>query len=395
MEKLFEDLDFNKTTHIPGIIWKRPHEIVNNPSFIDDDINIDDISQGQLSNCWLIATLNILIHDWNNFLNLLNPFQSFKQPYYTGKFTFYVFDKFKEKTKIEIDDLLPTINNKLIFCKNKSNKNEFWCSLLEKALAKFIGNSYISINKGQYLDEALKYFGIYDFDYFTSKEIDISKEYFDFENYYYLLGSNDFEGNKITDQIVPLHAYSALEKIILKENQYLKIKNPYNDQFEYNYQVKITEDFSKKNDGIFWMKLDENFSKYFPFILRIKKQNVKRKLNEYQIKIKSWNSIVNLDYPIFFIGIILSDIIADKPFVLHYTCSLDKNFCPRKILAKKDFKIENYRKQSFLYIELNAKNLPFTNNRNITIFHKIVSNEKSLENIQICQKIHKKIYFLN
>ena len=71
MEKLFEDLDFNKTTHIPGIVWKRPHEIVNNPSFIDDDINIDDISQGQLSNCWLIATLNILIHDWNNFLNLL------------------------------------------------------------------------------------------------------------------------------------------------------------------------------------------------------------------------------------------------------------------------------------------------------------------------------------
>ena len=36
---------------------------------------------------------------------------------------------------IVVDDFLPVgANNELIFCKNRNQKNEFWCSLLEKVI---------------------------------------------------------------------------------------------------------------------------------------------------------------------------------------------------------------------------------------------------------------------
>ena len=51
-----------------------------------------------------------------------------------------------------VDDFLPVYHkNELIFCKNRNQKNEFWCSLLEKAYAKLCG-SYQALDSGSTSD---------------------------------------------------------------------------------------------------------------------------------------------------------------------------------------------------------------------------------------------------
>jgi hypothetical protein len=76
---LFTDKEFDqdlKSVDLEGIIWKRPpHDIVNEPVFIANDISIDEICQG-----YLIAYCN------NKCFNYFNNF---------GKF--YIYFKFITK----------------------------------------------------------------------------------------------------------------------------------------------------------------------------------------------------------------------------------------------------------------------------------------------------------
>ena len=53
----------------------------------------------------------------------------------TGRFKFN-FWHFGEWITVEVDDRLPTRAGRLIYARNKTEPNEFWVPLLEKAYAK-------------------------------------------------------------------------------------------------------------------------------------------------------------------------------------------------------------------------------------------------------------------
>lgn len=144
--KLYEDDQFPaspnilfKKKKVNGIVWKRPHEICEHPRLVIGNVDTRDVIQGQLGNCWFVAALSVLSSEkkyWNKVVPDLKEQEIDPEnpSNYSGifKFNFWQFGKWIE---VVIDDLLPTINNKLIFT-HSSAKNEFWSSLLEKAYAK-------------------------------------------------------------------------------------------------------------------------------------------------------------------------------------------------------------------------------------------------------------------
>lgn len=65
-------------------------------------------------------------------------------------FRFY---RYGDWVDVVIDDYLPfhPNSNRLVYCSNKQNKNEFWTALLEKAYAKLYG-CYELLDSGQIAD---------------------------------------------------------------------------------------------------------------------------------------------------------------------------------------------------------------------------------------------------
>ena len=145
--KLFEDplfLTVNKNIFyreaIPyGTHWARPKEISSKPSFITGIIDPNDLDQGLLGNCWFIAGCSGIANIPELFESVVPKDQSFDTQY-AGIFHFK-FWNYGQWVDVVVDDRLPVSSeNKLIFCSNKQEPNEFWAALLEKAYAKLCGN---------------------------------------------------------------------------------------------------------------------------------------------------------------------------------------------------------------------------------------------------------------
>lgn len=119
------------------IVWKRPHEIVKDPKFIIDKIEPNDLDQGKLGNCWMLAAAACVLNS-PNLIQRTIPFnQSFDESDYAGIFHFKFWVN-GEWVDVVVDDFLPVYEdkNKLCFCKNFVEKNEMYGPLLEKAYAK-------------------------------------------------------------------------------------------------------------------------------------------------------------------------------------------------------------------------------------------------------------------
>ncbi|KAG7234840.1 hypothetical protein INR49_003662 [Caranx melampygus] len=127
-----------------GVMWKRPKEICSSPQFIIDGATRLDIRQGRLNDCWLLSAIaSLAVH--RSLLSKVMPLDQSFQNEYNGSFTFR-FWQYGQWEDVRIDDLLPTLNNKLIYL-SSPDKHEFWSSLLEKAYAKLKGG-YRALDMG-------------------------------------------------------------------------------------------------------------------------------------------------------------------------------------------------------------------------------------------------------
>uniref|UniRef100_A0A182FBL2 Calpain catalytic domain-containing protein n=1 Tax=Anopheles albimanus TaxID=7167 RepID=A0A182FBL2_ANOAL len=128
--------------------WKRPHEIVSNPVFVNDSTAQFDIVPGKMGDRWLVSCLGVLYLSKGLFYRVVPADQNFDKPYY-GVFRFRLW-WCGEWLEVLVDDRLPTINGKLAFLQAQ-NSNSFWPGLLEKAYAKLHG-SYEALKYGTLLD---------------------------------------------------------------------------------------------------------------------------------------------------------------------------------------------------------------------------------------------------
>ncbi|KAG2471359.1 EIF3K factor, partial [Polypterus senegalus] len=102
------------------------------------------------TNCWFLSAVTSLTLHKHLMDKVVPPEQGFDAGY-NGKFTFR-FWQYGDWQEVEVDDLLPTVDGKLLYL-HSGERNEFWSALLEKAYAKLKGG-YHNLHVG-YPHEAM------------------------------------------------------------------------------------------------------------------------------------------------------------------------------------------------------------------------------------------------
>ncbi|RNA22395.1 calpain-5-like isoform X1 [Brachionus plicatilis] len=118
------------------VYWKRAREIVQDPKFIVNKIEPNDLDQGKVGDCWMIAAGSCVLNSPELIKRTIPTEQTFDEPDYAGIFHFKFWVN-GEWLDVVVDDYLPVDeSNKLLFCKNLVETNEMYGPLFEKAYAK-------------------------------------------------------------------------------------------------------------------------------------------------------------------------------------------------------------------------------------------------------------------
>ncbi|XP_016310487.1 calpain-1 catalytic subunit-like [Sinocyclocheilus anshuiensis] len=136
--------------------WIRPTVLCPNAAeLIVETVSRFDYAQGNVGNCWFLASIGALTFQTKLLHKVVPDGQSFSHNY-TGLFHFR-FWRFGKWYDVVIDDKLPIIGCQLVFVKSKT-LNEFWPALLEKAYAKVCG-SYADMHSGRVSEALLDFTG--------------------------------------------------------------------------------------------------------------------------------------------------------------------------------------------------------------------------------------------
>ncbi|XP_033488141.1 calpain-12 [Epinephelus lanceolatus] len=269
-----------------AIKWQRPKDIHDNAVFVEGTTGTTDICQGQLGNCWLLASLSCLTMHPKLFEKVVPPNQSLCKPY-AGIFHFR-FWQYGEWVEVVVDDRLPVREGRLLFSYSHT-RHEYWSALVEKAYAKLIG-SYGSL-KGGNISE-----GMEDFTGGIAYSLQVSSRtprvlwrsltaalsrgsllscFIEATNY--------LEVGKVTDNgLIKGHAYAitdtdkvtkALDEVLLLRLRnpwgFIEYRGPWSDKGkEWDGVVKAEKErieLKKKEDGEFWISA-EDFSSLFDIV---------------------------------------------------------------------------------------------------------------------------------
>ena len=135
---------YKEQTETDKISFLRAKEILgDNYCLFADKIEVDDVIQGNLGDCYFFAAVSNLC----NYPDKIR--KMFKQSSKNEK-GFYEIEFFidGEKQIVIVDDYFPVDNNTKMLTYAKANKNQIWVALLEKAWAK-INGGYINIISGR------------------------------------------------------------------------------------------------------------------------------------------------------------------------------------------------------------------------------------------------------
>ncbi|KAI3388643.1 hypothetical protein SNEBB_005725 [Seison nebaliae] len=272
------------------IDWLRPCELVEEPKLMLKEGNVNNVSQGELGDCWFVSSC-VALEKENVLVGRVLPSN---QPLYGDKYKgiigvrFWDYDEWKT---VFIDDRLPCRLGKLLYARC-ANEDEFWISLIEKAYAK-LNRSYFALEGGIPSSAFVNLTGGIVETYNIRKHnmnllrtmiksmkshsfITCSRTGFPDNNDYNNDNSNKPSQNNIIRQangLVINHAYALIDIRFMKhdfgEEYLIRIKNPWADHTEWKgawgdhdsnwewinelqrEQIRRTE--SKCNFGEFWM----------------------------------------------------------------------------------------------------------------------------------------------
>ncbi|XP_016099416.1 calpain-1 catalytic subunit-like isoform X2 [Sinocyclocheilus grahami] len=252
--------------------WIRPTVLYPNAAeFIVQTVSRFDYAQGNVGNCWFLASVGALTFQ-NKLLHKVVPDgQSFSHNY-TGLFHFR-FWRFGKWYDVVIDDKLPTIGRQLIFVKSKTY-NEFWPALLEKAYAKVCG-SYSDMHTGRVSEALLDFTGGVHMHYeLKTAPTDLWEIIYRAYQSEVLMGCETPPGNekRLPNGIVLGHAYTVTKvyQVMSGRNpvQLVRLFNPWGDS-EWNgdwsdnsplWNTVSDEDHQQllvNENGEFWMSMKD------------------------------------------------------------------------------------------------------------------------------------------
>jgi len=267
-----------KSYFVNDVVWLRASQIFKGVfKVFEDEIEPNDILQGGLGDCYLLAALASLAEKPERIKDLFLT----QEPNEEGLYHVLVCNRGIWQV-VTVDDYFPCDREtrKPIFA--KSNGNELWALLLEKAWAKIYG-SYARISGG-FPEECLRDFTGAPAAYYptqdpTMKE-QIWEEILSGKLNGYVMTCGISEKNVKEEGLLAAHAYSLLGALTSKNRSgsqvhLVKLRNPwgwkewnkaYSDQSkDWTEEQKREFKIVVKEDGIFYMKI-EDMLRYFDSI---------------------------------------------------------------------------------------------------------------------------------
>ena len=268
-----EGEQYSKKIKYEEIEWKRCNEIFKDQKYLlfEGTIELNDINQGSLGDCYFLASIAALTKYPNLIYNMFKTKEINEKGYY--EIMFFIDGKFQI---IIVDDYLPVNKETGLIEFARPNKNEIWVCLLEKAWAK-VNGGYSNIIKG-WMHQALQ-----TFTGFASSSLNHTGM------------SKEEVWNKITSALVKdciiacsskkdveskglvnSHAYTLVQINIIESKgnkvNLVKMRNTWgfkewtgdwgDNSDLWGDEEKAQVEFEKKDDGVFFMTFDDFYENF-------------------------------------------------------------------------------------------------------------------------------------